>query len=139
MEKTMENTTRDCLRVLFWNSILPRKKEIFFATFGLNINNMSQPIKDGTHHGTCRKICKQRKRRMYKPVQLNCNKKENQTFMVAWHNSEPFIACKVEDIPADKCVCETCNLPFPRGVISFIPYDIFLSHTECWKYPKRVF
>ena len=123
------------------HSVAVAEKENLLPSFCLNVKNLSRKtIQDGTHRGSGRKGGKQRKRRFYKAAHPNGKKKEktDHPFTEVWHNNEPFIVCKVEDIPAEKCSCETCGMPFPRGVLSCIPYDLVLSHKECWKYPKKV-
>lgn len=68
----------------------------------------------------------------------NSNSTANQApFTKIWHNNEPLIVQRVADIPEEKGRCGYCGTDFPRGRLSFIPFDVAIAHKERWEYLNR--
>ncbi len=89
--------------------------------------------------GAGRKGGRKRQSRYYKGRQSCPAKTPNlsRLFTEVWHNNDPLIVCKVDDIPIEKSRCGHCGKEFPRGPLSGIPFDLALSHRESWLYPNR--
>ena len=58
-------------------------------------------------------------------------------FTKIWHNNEPLIIQRVADIPEEKSRCGYCGNDFPRGRLSYIPFDVAIAHKERWEYLNR--
>lgn len=93
-----------------------------------------------TNGGAGRKGGRKRKGRVYlqRPEVPAPSKRgatgDQSPFTEIWHNNEPLIMVKIDDIPLQKNACGYCGREFPRGFLCCIPFDVALSHRERWEY-----